>query len=77
MYCTHSVFSGTFCLFILTSVVHSVRMVVAVRCFCAFHAVRMGVFCGWFECTYSHYAARLRLYVWLSFACMSVMEAWF
>ena len=22
------------------------------RCVCAFHAVRMGVFCGWFGCTY-------------------------
>ena len=75
---------------------------VIVRCFCAFHAVRMGVLCEWFECTYSDHAfkvvrmvvirlyigvfcgwfectnsrcARLRLYVLLSFACMSVMEA--
>ena len=36
---------------------------VIVRCFCAFHAVRMGVFCE-----YVH----LRLYVWLSFVCISV-----
>ena len=67
MYSTHSLFSGS-----PTSVVHSVRMVVAVRCFCPFHAVRMGVFCGWFGCTYSHLAL-LRLYVWLSFACIWVI----
>ena len=47
LHCTHSLFSfsGSFCLFILTSVVHTVRMVV-VSCVCAFHAVRMGVFVG-------------------------------
>ena len=76
MYCTHSLFSGSFCLFMPTFVVHTVRMVVAVRCFCAFHAVRMGVFCGWFECTYSH-CALLRLYVWLSFACIGGFCGWF
>ena len=66
MYCAHSLFSGSFRLFMPTFCVHTVRMVVAVRCFCAFHAVRMGVFCGWFECTYSHcalYVVVIRLYM--------------
>ena len=66
MYCTHSLFS----VFMTNICCHSVRMVV-VRCVCAFHAVRMGAFCGWIECAYSHLAL-LRLYVWLSFAYISV-----
>ena len=63
MNCTHSSLFGFFLSFHTNTVVHTVRMVV-VRCCCAFHAVRMGVFCGWFECTYSN-CALLRLYVWL------------
>ena len=55
MYCTHSLFS----------VVHTVRMVTVI-CFCAFHAVRMGVFCGCFDCTHTFKVVRMvviRLYI--------------